>query len=52
MKTILSVLLREYHLEILGEFPKPDFEALIAGPKGKCYVRYTKKTTPQSFCPA
>eukprot|EP00752_Nemacystus_decipiens_P011636 g10331.t1 len=41
VKTIISVLLREYKMDILGEFPQPDFEALFAGPKGKCNVRYT-----------
>ncbi len=45
VKTILSVLLREYHIEMVGELPPPDFEAMVVGPKGKCNVRYTKKTT-------
>lgn len=44
VKTILSVLLREYNIEMLGELPPADFEAMVVGPKGKCNVRYTKKT--------
>ena len=44
VKTILSVLLREYNIEMVGELPKADFEAMVVGPKGKCMVRYTKKT--------
>eukprot|EP00752_Nemacystus_decipiens_P011638 g10333.t1 len=47
VKTIISVLLREYKIDILGEFPRPDFEALFAGPKSKCNVRYAKKITPK-----
>lgn len=44
VKTILSVLLREYNIEMIGELPPADFEAMVVGPKGKCNVRYTKKT--------
>ena len=44
-KTILSVLLREYNIEIVGELPPPDFDAMLLGPKGKCTVRYTKRTS-------
>ena len=42
-KTILSVLLREYTIELIGDVPPPDFEALMLGPKGKCNIRYTKR---------
>eukprot|EP00903_Cladosiphon_okamuranus_P006258 g6141.t1 len=44
VKTIVSVLLREYDIEIVGDFPEPDFEIMVAPPRGKCMVRYTKKT--------
>eukprot|EP00752_Nemacystus_decipiens_P012524 g11092.t1 len=44
VKTILSVLLREYNIEMVGELPPADFEAMVVGPKGKCNVRYSKKT--------
>ena len=44
VKTILSVLLREYDIEMVGELPPTNFEAMVVGPKGKCNVRYTKKT--------
>lgn len=44
VKTILSVLLREYNIEMVGELPPANFEAMVVGPKGKCNVRYTKKT--------
>ena len=36
--------LREYDIEMVGELPPPDFEKSMMGPKGKCTVRYTKKT--------
>lgn len=46
VKTILSVLFREYKIELLGEkFPECDFEAMVVGPKGDCRVRYEKKTS-------
>eukprot|EP00903_Cladosiphon_okamuranus_P015547 g14353.t1 len=43
VKTILSVLLREYNIEMVGELPQPDFDKTVMGPKGKCTIRYTKK---------
>eukprot|EP00752_Nemacystus_decipiens_P012520 g11088.t1 len=43
VKTIVSVILREYDIEMVGELPKVDFAAMVLGPKGKCMVRYTKK---------
>lgn len=39
----MSVLLREYKIEMLGDLPPVNFEAMVVGPKGKCNVRYTKK---------
>eukprot|EP00903_Cladosiphon_okamuranus_P015545 g14351.t1 len=45
VKTILSVMLREYNIEMVGELPEADFDAMVLGPKGKCMVRYTKKKT-------
>ena len=36
VKTILSVLLREYDIEMVGELPPVNFEAMVVGPKGKC----------------
>lgn len=38
------MLLREYKIELVGELPEVNFEAMVVGPKGKCNVRYTKKT--------
>eukprot|EP00903_Cladosiphon_okamuranus_P013989 g13010.t1 len=43
VKTMISVLLREYDIEIVGDFPEQDFDSMVSGPKGKCLVRYTKK---------
>ena len=28
----------------VDEFPQPDYEAMVVGPKGPCTVRYTRKT--------
>jgi len=43
IKTIWSILLREFDMEMLDEFPEPDFTSMVIGPK-PCRVRYTRKT--------
>lgn len=44
VKTILSILFREYEMELLGDkFPEQDFEAMVVGPKGDCRVRYKRR---------
>jgi len=44
LKTVLSVLLRGYDLELVAkELPESDYEAMVVGPKGPCLVRYKKK---------
>lgn len=43
VKTILSVLFRMYDIELLcDEFPTPDYQAMVVGPKGDCRVRFKK----------
>jgi len=44
IKTIMSVLFREYEIEMEAEdMPEIDYEAMIVGPKGNCWVRYKKR---------
>merc|ERR1711871_1053027 len=43
VKTILSWLNRNYDMEIVSEFPEPDYTAMVVGPKGKPMVRYVRK---------
>jgi sterol 14-demethylase len=44
VKTILSVLFREYELEMLSEvMPDIDYAAMVVGPKGDCRVRYKRR---------
>jgi sterol 14-demethylase len=44
VKTILSILFREYEIELVSdEFPDIDYEAMVVGPKGDCRVRYKKR---------
>mmetsp|Transcript_19068 Transcript_19068/g.26916 ORF Transcript_19068/g.26916 Transcript_19068/m.26916 type:complete len:356 (+) Transcript_19068:1-1068(+) len=46
VKTILSILFREYEIEMVNdEMPEIDYEAMVVGPKGDCRVRYKKRTT-------
>jgi len=44
VKTILSVLLRNYDFELISEFPEPDFTALVVGPTGDPMIKYSQKT--------
>ena len=44
VKTILSILFREYNIELVSnKFPDIDYEAMVVGPKGDCRVRYKKR---------
>lgn len=44
VKTILSILFREYEIEMISDdFPECDYEAMVVGPKGDCRVRYKKR---------
>merc|ERR1711871_1756580 len=43
VKTILSVLVRNFEIELQGDFPVPDFDSMVVGPKGKCMARYRRR---------
>lgn len=44
VKTILSVLMREYEIEIIADkMPDMDYTAMVVGPKGDCRVRYKRR---------
>jgi len=44
VKTILSILFREYDIEMLSDkMPEIDYKAMVVGPKGNCWVRYKKR---------
>jgi sterol 14alpha-demethylase len=45
IKTILSVMLREYQLHAPQGVPAIEYDAIVVGPKGDTTVTYTKKTT-------
>ncbi|EGC38662.1 cytochrome P450 family protein [Dictyostelium purpureum] len=42
IKTIWTILSQKYNLE-LGPVPPTDFTSLVAGPKGPCMVKYSRK---------
>lgn len=42
IKTIWSVLLRNFEFEMIDPFPEPNFESMVIGPK-PCRVRYTRR---------
>lgn len=43
IKTILSIIFREYDLKREGGMPKINYEAIVVGPEGDCTVQYTKR---------
>mmetsp|Transcript_16893 Transcript_16893/g.33854 ORF Transcript_16893/g.33854 Transcript_16893/m.33854 type:complete len:383 (+) Transcript_16893:255-1403(+) len=44
VKTILSVLFREFEMEMIADkVPDIDYEAMVVGPKGDCRIRYKKR---------
>lgn len=44
VKTILSVLFREYDIDMIAnELPDIDYEQMVVGPKGDCRIRYKKR---------
>lgn len=42
IKTIWSVLLRNFEFEMLDPFPEPDYEAMVVGPK-PCRTRFRRR---------
>ena len=42
IKTIWSVLMRNFEFELLDPVPDPDYESMVIGPK-PCRVRYTRR---------
>lgn len=48
VKTLLSVLFRNFDLELAVDFPKPDYTAMVVPPTSPVTVRYRrKKNSPQ-----
>jgi sterol 14-demethylase len=43
IKTIWSVLLRNFDFDIISPFPEPDYDSMVVGPKHGCMVRYTRR---------
>lgn len=42
IKTVWSVLLRNFDFELIDAFPEPDYESMVIGPK-PCRVKYTRR---------
>ena len=43
IKTIWSILLRNFEFELVGKLPQPDYEGMVVGPKHPCTVRYKRR---------
>jgi len=51
VRTILTVLLSRYELELTTPFPTPDYEAIVVMPHGPNLVRYKRRATPNVSVP-
>ena len=45
IKTIWSVLLRNFDFEKVDPFPDPDLDSMVVGPKA-CRIRYQRRKQP------
>jgi len=45
IKTLWTVLLRNFDLEAVGALPVPDYTNLVVGPKQPCKISYKRKVT-------
>ena len=43
IKTIWSILLRNFEFELVGKLPEPDYEGMVVGPKHPCTIRYKRR---------
>lgn len=43
IKTIWSVLLRDFDMEPAGALPEPDYDAMVVGPKPPCRIRWRRR---------
>jgi sterol 14alpha-demethylase len=45
VKTVLSILFREYEIERIApkEFPDCAYEDMVVGPKQQCIIKYKKR---------
>ena len=43
VKCIVSVLLRNFDIELISPLPEADYDAMVIAPKGDCIVRYKRR---------
>lgn len=43
IKSVLIKLLTTFELEMIGDFPKPNYESIVVGPKGDTKIRYRRR---------
>ena len=46
VKTIVSLLLRNFELELVSEMPQPNYKVMVVGPMPGTLVRYKRRTAP------
>eukprot|EP01087_Luapelamoeba_hula_P015814 TRINITY_DN477_c0_g1_i1.p1 TRINITY_DN477_c0_g1~~TRINITY_DN477_c0_g1_i1.p1 ORF type:complete len:487 (-),score=98.66 TRINITY_DN477_c0_g1_i1:70-1530(-) len=45
LKTLWSVLLRNFELDLVGALPEPDYKAMVVGPQHPCKLRYKRRNS-------
>ena len=47
IKTILSVILRNFEVELVDSFPEPDYTSMVVAPK-PCRIHFRRRSAPLS----
>ena len=45
IKTILSVILRNFEVDLVDTFPEPDYTSMVVAPK-PCRIHFRRRATP------
>lgn len=43
IKTIWSILIRNFDFDLAGPLPEPDYDSMVVGPKGACMVDFVRQ---------
>ena len=46
IKTILSIMLRDFDMQLVDPFPEPDYTSMVIGPK-PCRIRFQRRKLAQ-----
>ena len=46
IKTILSIMMRNFEMQLVDPFPEPDYTSMVVGPK-PCRIRFRRRNLQQ-----